>query len=77
MLVNDTIAEEAIEMLRSKYDVIAEFHEKDKLLEIIPDYDAIIVRGKTKVPREVIEKGEKLKAIGRAGACTRWAAKGL
>lgn len=67
VLVNDTIAEEAIEMLRSKYEVTAEFHDKDKLLEIISDYDAIIVRGKTKVPKEVIEKGEKLKAIGRAG----------
>ena len=67
VLVNDTIAEEAIEMLRSKYEVTAEFHDKDKLLEIIPEYDAIIVRGKTKVPKEVIEKGEKLKVIGRAG----------
>ncbi len=67
VLINDTLAEEAIEMLRKKYDVTAEFHEKDKLMAIIHDYDALIVRGKTKVPKEVIEKGEKLKVIGRAG----------
>lgn len=67
VLVNDGIVEEAIEMLRSKYDITAKFHDKEELLSIISDYDALIVRGKTKVPREVIEKGEKLKVIGRAG----------
>ncbi|UCD93267.1 MAG: phosphoglycerate dehydrogenase [Methanobacteriota archaeon] len=67
VLVNDAIAESAIEMLKSKHDVTAQFHEKEELLNIIPEYDAIIVRGKTKVPREVIEKGVNLKVIGRAG----------
>jgi D-3-phosphoglycerate dehydrogenase len=67
VLVNDTIAEEAIEMLRSKYEVTAKFHDEDELLDVISDYDALIVRGKTKVPEKVIEKGEKLKVIGRAG----------
>ncbi|MCK4444692.1 MAG: phosphoglycerate dehydrogenase [Thermoplasmata archaeon] len=67
VLINDTIAEEAIEMLRSKHDVTAEFHDKDQLLQVIKDFDAIIVRGKTKVPKEVIDRGENLKVIGRAG----------
>lgn len=67
VLINDAIAESAIEMLRSKYEVTAQFHEKEDLLNVIPDYDALIVRGKTKVPREVIDKGAKLKVIGRAG----------
>jgi D-3-phosphoglycerate dehydrogenase len=67
VLVNDQIADEAIEMLRSKYEVTAKFHDKDELLDVISDYDALIVRGKTKVPKEVIEKGDKLKVIGRAG----------
>jgi len=67
VLVNDVIAEEALEMLRSKHEVTAKFHDKDEILNVIQDYDALIVRGKTKVTREVIEKGEKLKAIGRAG----------
>lgn len=38
-----------------------------KLLEIIKDYDAILVRGRTKVNSEVIENGKKLKVIGRIG----------
>jgi D-3-phosphoglycerate dehydrogenase len=67
VLVNDQIAEEAIEKLRTKYEVTAKFHDKDELLDVISDFDAVIVRGKTKVTREVIEKGENLKAIGRAG----------
>lgn len=67
VLVNDAIAESAIEMLKSKYEVTARFHEKEELLDVIPDYDALIVRGKTKVPKEVIEKAVKLKVIGRAG----------
>lgn len=39
----------------------------DDLLEAIPDYSALIVRGRTKVTATVIEAGSKLKVIGRAG----------
>ncbi|MCM8828085.1 MAG: phosphoglycerate dehydrogenase [Candidatus Omnitrophica bacterium] len=37
------------------------------MLEVIADYDALLVRSATKVTPSVIEKGEKLKVIGRAG----------
>jgi D-3-phosphoglycerate dehydrogenase len=39
----------------------------DILLKIIPEYDAMIVRGRTKITASVIEAGASLKAIGRAG----------
>ena len=39
----------------------------DDLLKLIPEYDALIVRGRTKVTASVMEAGSKLKAIGRAG----------
>ena len=39
----------------------------DNLLKTIPEYDALIVRGRTKVTASVMEVGSKLKAIGRAG----------
>ena len=39
----------------------------DELIKEIGNYDALIVRGRTKVTREVIEAGKKLKVIGRAG----------
>ncbi len=39
----------------------------EELLKIIGDYDAIIVRGRTKVTKEVFEAGKKLKVVGRSG----------
>lgn len=39
----------------------------DDLLTIIADYDAMIVRGRTKVTPAVFEAGKKLKVVGRAG----------
>jgi len=39
----------------------------EELLKEIGNYDALIVRGRTKVTSEVIEAGKKLKVIGRAG----------
>src|SRR6185369_11590017 len=39
----------------------------DDLLKVIPDYDAMIVRGRTKVTASVIDAASKLKVIGRAG----------
>lgn len=41
--------------------------EKEELLTCIADYDALIVRGRTKVTPEVFEKGTKLKVVGRCG----------
>jgi D-3-phosphoglycerate dehydrogenase len=39
----------------------------DDLLEAIPDYDALIVRGRTKVSASVMDAASHLKVIGRAG----------
>ncbi len=39
----------------------------EDLLKEIGNYDAIIVRGRTKVTKEVIAAGKNLKVIGRAG----------
>jgi D-3-phosphoglycerate dehydrogenase len=39
----------------------------EELLKIIGEYDAIIVRGRTKVTKEVFEAGKKLKVVGRSG----------
>ncbi|MAH22016.1 MAG: 3-phosphoglycerate dehydrogenase [Thaumarchaeota archaeon] len=41
--------------------------EPNHLLEIIHNYSALIVRGRTKVTRELITKGHRLRVIGRAG----------
>lgn len=39
----------------------------DELLEIIFEFDAIIVRGRTKVTAEVFQAAKNLKVVGRAG----------
>ena len=39
----------------------------DDLLTIIGEYDALIVRGRTKVTAAVFDAGKKLKVVGRAG----------
>jgi len=70
VLLTDGIAEEAVAVFDS-YDGIEAVRidtpSPDELLSIIPEYDAIIVRSPTKVTAEVIERGTKLRYIGRAG----------
>ncbi|GAB4460040.1 MAG: hypothetical protein OHK0041_24420 [Anaerolineales bacterium] len=39
----------------------------EELLKIIPNYDALIVRGRTKVTAAVMDAAARLKVIGRAG----------
>ncbi len=41
--------------------------EKSQLIEIIGDYDALVVRSETKVTADVLEAAKNLKIIGRAG----------
>ena len=70
VLVTDKLADEAIEMLKNNgFEVKYEELDHDGLLNEIADYDALIVRSRTKVTADIIEKGAsgKLKVIGRAG----------
>ncbi len=68
ILVAARISEEGIEKLKEKFDVeVAYGLDKSELIEKIKDFDAIVVRSKPKIPKEVIEAGENLKVIGRAG----------
>ncbi len=39
----------------------------EELLDVIPEMDAVIVRGRTKITDEVLSKGENLKVVGRMG----------
>lgn len=68
ILAVDGIAAEGIEILKKNFNV--EVHDKisaAELLEIIPKFDALIVRSASKVTAEVIERAKNLKIIGRAG----------
>lgn len=67
----DGLAPEGVEVFERHKDFISidvkKGISKDELFEIISEYDAIIVRSATKVTKEVIERGKRLKIIGRAG----------
>jgi D-3-phosphoglycerate dehydrogenase len=65
VLVREEIAEAGVALLREKFDV-DEIRDGD-LAAIIGDYDAIVIRSATKLTAELIERGDNLKAIGRAG----------
>ena len=69
VLVSDPIAKEAIEILKKAGIEAVEQTglSPDDLIKAIPEYDGIIVRSATKVTKDVIEAGKKLKVIGRAG----------
>jgi D-3-phosphoglycerate dehydrogenase len=68
ILISDGLDERGQSILRASANV--DYHAKlsaDDLLKIIPAYDALIVRGQTRVTASVIEAASKLKVIGRAG----------
>ena len=69
IIVTESIAMEGIEHLKAKgYDVDVKFGiSRDDLLEIIDQYDALIVRSVTKVNEELMSNGKNLKVVGRAG----------
>jgi D-3-phosphoglycerate dehydrogenase / 2-oxoglutarate reductase len=69
IIVTERIADEGVNYLRGcGFDVDIRYGiSQPELLEIIPNYDAIIVRSVTKVNKELIEKGVNLKVAGRAG----------
>lgn len=68
VLVSDGIEKAGSDMLKAAgFEVVEQKYSAEELLNVIPDFDAIMVRSATKVPKEVIDKGVKLKAIARGG----------
>ncbi len=68
ILVSDSIAREGVEILRRHAEVVVDTKiTTDALLLAIPEYDALIVRSRTKVSAPIIEAGTRLRVIGRAG----------
>jgi D-3-phosphoglycerate dehydrogenase len=68
VLVADEISQEGLDILKEK---LAVTYQPDitaaDLLVTIDQYDALLVRSRTKVTGEVITAGKNLKVIGRAG----------
>jgi D-3-phosphoglycerate dehydrogenase / 2-oxoglutarate reductase len=70
ILITDKMANEAIDLLKQAgHDVTFDEMDAETLLNNIKDYDALMIRGRTKAVKAVVEAGAKgnLKVIGRAG----------
>jgi len=70
ILVTDPLAEEGLEILRSAQDAQVDVRPgiaPDELKRIIGDYHALVIRSRTKVTADVLERAGNLKVIGRAG----------
>lgn len=70
ILVSDPISDLGIQKLYDAADVTVEKKtglSEEELCSIIGDYDALLVRSQTKVTAAIMESGQKLKVIGRAG----------
>ena len=68
ILLTDGLEENGKEILRASAEVVDQSGiSADDLLKVVGEYDALIVRGRTKVTNAVFEAGKKLKVVGRAG----------
>ncbi len=68
VLVTDPIHDDALEILRRRYEVVVRDVAPDELPELVEGFDALIVRSRTKVTREVLTRDAGLRVVGRAGA---------
>lgn len=68
VLVSDTIDKAGLDILSqvAQVDVKTNLSEEE-LVQIIPEYDALMIRSGTQVTQAVIDAGTQLKIIGRAG----------
>jgi D-3-phosphoglycerate dehydrogenase len=69
ILIADQLDPSGLEMLRKDG---AEVHqltkeERERLPEILADFDALVVRSATKVTADLLRAGKRLKVVGRAG----------
>jgi D-3-phosphoglycerate dehydrogenase len=70
ILISDPIHPDAVAWLQGQPGALVSFQPElshDELLAVISEYDALIVRSRTKVTKEIIAAAKNLKVIGRAG----------
>lgn len=68
VLVPEPLAKEGIDLLRRQVEVDVESGlSRDELLRRIGDYEGLIVRSATQVDKELLQKADRLRVIGRAG----------
>jgi D-3-phosphoglycerate dehydrogenase len=65
VLVRESISDAGVELLKEKFEV--DVDSDGDLAEKIGAYDAIIIRSGTHLTKDLIERADNLKVIGRAG----------
>src|SRR3954468_22349030 len=71
VLISDALSPAAVQIFKDR-GIEVDFQpnlgkDKDKLAEIIGNYDGLAIRSATKVSPKILEKAKRLKVIGRAG----------
>jgi D-3-phosphoglycerate dehydrogenase len=71
VLISDALSPAAVQIFKDR-GIDTDFQpdlgkDKDRLAEIIGDYDGLAIRSATKVTGKLLEKASRLKVIGRAG----------
>jgi len=67
ILITDGLEAEAVTSLKKAHEVDVKELDASQLLQAIPAYDALIVRSRTKVTKDVLARASSLKVVGRAG----------
>ena len=70
ILITEFMEAKSVEFLKIYFDVIVDEDlstDINKLKKIINNFDALIVRNKTQVNREILENANNLKFVGRLG----------
>ncbi|MDD2760798.1 MAG: phosphoglycerate dehydrogenase [Methylomonas sp.] len=70
ILISDKLAEDGTNFLNEQEGLQIHIQtglNEDALCEIIPEYDALLIRSDTQVTEKVLKAGKKLKVVGRAG----------
>ncbi len=69
ILISDPIQDIGLDLLRDSGAEVrfVEPEEKERLAELLPGYDALVVRSGTQVTAELLDAGTDLKVVGRAG----------
>lgn len=70
ILICDPISEKGLKLLYDTpgLEITTKYKStEEELIEIVPEYQAILVRSQTKITASIIENAKQLKVIGRAG----------
>jgi D-3-phosphoglycerate dehydrogenase len=69
ILIADSLDPAGLDLLAASGAEVRQLRKEERphLAEILPDYDALVVRSATKVTAELLRAGRRLKVVGRAG----------